>query len=278
MAERKILFVCPSGGVGMEKKKWLFKMYLIIVWTVIAPVLSLNVNIPSHGCYWNVSCQDKLGGECGMGHAITDRSNDCKGLCPEPKYSVCPPPYYTRFYCCIPETPEVTKDRCSKCDTKVDTGDEYICCTDCSDPHMYSDELKSGYCRSGAKLLVEPQPKEVFKWVAGPWKPCSSLCDGGIRYRNVECYAVFADTLVPDYPVYDHKCSLEEMPAREEPCNVRSCLQLRDGDSQGRKYGLTLGLLIFLGIVAISGVTFAGYIQFKRRNSMQYGQVYIIDI
>ncbi|EEF44727.1 conserved hypothetical protein [Ricinus communis] len=32
----------------MEKKKWLFKMYLIIVWTVIAPVLSLNVNIPSH--------------------------------------------------------------------------------------------------------------------------------------------------------------------------------------------------------------------------------------
>lgn len=53
-------------------------------------------------------------------------------------------------------------------------------------------------------------PSEIYKWVAGPWKACSSLCDGGIRYRDVDCYAVFEVTMVPDYPVYDHKCSKEE--------------------------------------------------------------------
>ncbi|KAJ9179089.1 hypothetical protein P3X46_010913 [Hevea brasiliensis] len=177
------------------------------------------------------------------------------------------------------ETPKVTKDWCTRCDYKVDDGDGYICCKDCSDPHIFSYDPRLGYCRSGAELLVELKPKEIYKWVAGSWKPCSSPCDGGIRYRDVECYAAFEDTLAPDYPVYDHKCSKEQMPVREEPCHLRSCLQLNDGDSHKRKHSRTptwmLGLLISLGLVA-SCVSVAGYIQYKRRTSMQYGQVYIM--
>lgn len=58
-------------------------------------------------------------------------------------------------------------------------------------------------------------PSEIYKWVAGRWKACSSLCDGGIRYRDVDCYAVFEVTMVPDYPVYDYKCSKEEKVGRK---------------------------------------------------------------
>ncbi|KAG8643591.1 ADAMTS-like protein 4 isoform X2 [Manihot esculenta] len=177
------------------------------------------------------------------------------------------------------ETPKVTKDWCTKCDYKVDDGDEYVCCKDCSDTYFFSNDQRLGYCKSGAELLVEPKPKEIYKWVAGPWKACSSLCDGGIRYRDVDCYAVFEVTMVPDYPVYDYKCSKEEKPVREEPCNLRSCLQLTDEDLHKRKHNRTstwmLGL-ISLGLVAIIGVGFACFIQYKRRTSMQYGQVYIM--
>lgn len=53
----------------------------------------------------------------------------------------------------------MTKDWCTKCDYKVDDGDEYVCCKDCSDPYFFSNDQRLGYCKSGAELLVEPKPK-----------------------------------------------------------------------------------------------------------------------
>ncbi|KAJ4830515.1 hypothetical protein Tsubulata_041126 [Turnera subulata] len=206
-------------------------------------------------------------------------------------YLACADVYLTRFplnsplpIASLAEIPEVTKDWCTKCSNKMDNGDQYTCCRDCSDPHIISDagKPKLGYCQTGAELFVEPKENDsarIFKWVPGPWKPCSSPCDGGIRSRDVECYAVFEDTLLPDYSVYDHLCSSMEMPAREEPCNLRSCLELHDAGSlagkQPRKPTWAVALLSFIGIMVIGGIGFAVYTLYKRRTS-QYGHVYVM--
>lgn len=56
------------------------------------------------------------------------------------------------------ESPKIT-DRCTKCKNKVDYGDEYICCTDCSDPYITDRNTKLGYCKTGAELAVQLKPK-----------------------------------------------------------------------------------------------------------------------
>ncbi|MQL88869.1 hypothetical protein Taro_021440 [Colocasia esculenta] len=102
-------------------------------------------------------------------------------------------------------------DRCTKCRNKVDFGDEYICCADCSEPSLMDKNSKLGYCKTGTELSVQLKPQENFKWVAGPWMKCSSPCDGGIRYRDVGCFGSIEDTSIRHYAVADSRCSGEEM-------------------------------------------------------------------
>ena len=52
---------------------------------------------------------------------------------------------------------------------------------------------------------------EIFKWVAGPWMKCSSPCDGGIRYRDVNCFGSMEDMSIKHYAVDDSRCSVEDM-------------------------------------------------------------------
>ncbi|KAL5698503.1 hypothetical protein ACHQM5_029535 [Ranunculus cassubicifolius] len=203
----------------------------------------------------------------------------CNGLCPEPENSPCLP-FYTHFHCCKLETSKAA-DTCAKCKNKADYGNEYICCSDCSDPYIIDENTKLGYCRTGAELSMQPKPREHFKWIAGPWMPCSSPCDGGIQYPDVECFGQIDDISIPHYPVDDTRCSGEEMPARQETCNLRSCevLSNKGSHASGENSGmsaLSLTLLVLVGVIAIGGLAFGGYTLYQKRSSTQQGFVYIM--
>ncbi|XP_042478395.1 uncharacterized protein LOC122059586 [Macadamia integrifolia] len=257
-------------------EKWRSKLILLLFFHLSS---TISLSIPSHGCYWTESCQNKWVGGCGKGHVIIDQSDDCNGICLGPKYPPCLP-FYTHFHCCKPESPKVT-DKCAKCKNKLDYGDEYICCTDCSYPYLSNKNTKLGYCKTGAELAVQLKPREVFKWVAGPWMHCSSPCDGGIRYRDVECFGLTEDASIPHYPVDDSRCSGEEMPTRQEPCNLSHCTEFGDSNSLGgeRSSGVSgwmVTFLVLLALAAVGGLGFAGYTLYKRRTSSQHGFVYIM--
>ncbi|KAK9130868.1 hypothetical protein Sjap_011355 [Stephania japonica] len=176
-------------------------------------------------------------------------------------------------------SPKVT-DKCTRCKNKLDYGDEYLCCTDCSDPSIIDTNAKLGYCKTGAELVSQIKPQGHFKWVAGPWMPCSSPCDGGVRYRDVECFGETEDRSIPRYPVDDSRCLGEEMPLRQEPCNLSSCSDVSNQDLvETDRGGMPVWLVVFLvlfGAVAIGGLGFAGYTMYKRRASSQHGFVYIM--
>ncbi|XP_020529563.1 uncharacterized protein LOC18444687 isoform X2 [Amborella trichopoda] len=183
-----------------------------LVFPLLLLLLSLttsSADLPSHGCYWTETCQSKWIGGCGSGRIVVDQSDDCHGLCSESKYPPCIP-FYTRFHCCKPESPKLT-DRCTKCKNKIDFGDEYICCTDCSYPHVIDKSTKLGYCKTRAELALQLKPHEVFTWITGPWMKCSSPCDGGLRYRDVGCFGKIEDRSIAHYPVDDNKCVDAEM-------------------------------------------------------------------
>lgn len=251
-------------------------LFLLLFFSLSRPITSFN--LPSHGCYWTESCQNKWIGGCGKGHVIIDQSVDCNGLCTESKYSPCLP-FYTHFRCCKPESPKVT-DRCKKCKNKVDYGDEYICCTDCSDPYLTDKNTKLGYCKTGAELGMQLKPREVFQWIARPWMKCSSPCDGGIRYRDVGCFGSIEGISIAPYPVDDIRCSGKEMPSSQEPCNLRSCEDLSYGSpntsKDNRMSGWLIMLVVLLGVGTVGGLGFAGYTFYKRRISTQSGFVYIM--
>lgn len=175
--------------------------------------------------------------------------------------------------------PKVT-NRCTICKNKLDFGDEFVCCSDCSEPYLIDKNSKLGYCNTGAELAVQLKPQEIFKWVAGPWMECSSPCDGGIRYRDVGCFGSTEDLSIKHYPVDGHKCLGEEMPARQEHCNMKSCVDFSNSyvkdNSQSRMSGWFVTFLVLLGLVAVGGLGFAGYTYYKRRTSAPSGFVYIM--
>ncbi|KAJ6815669.1 A disintegrin and metalloproteinase with thrombospondin motifs 7-like [Iris pallida] len=109
---------------------------------------------------------------------------------------------------------------------------------------------------------------------------CSSPCDGGVRYRDVGCYGNTEDASIKHYPADPSRCSGEEMPARQEPCNLKSCVDLSISDmDDSKKSGMSgwlVTLLVLLGIVAVGGLGFAGYVFYKRRTSAPTGFVYIM--
>ncbi|KAG6489935.1 hypothetical protein ZIOFF_051216 [Zingiber officinale] len=164
------------------------------------------------------------------------------------------------------ERPRVT-NKCSRCNNKLDFGDEYVCCTDCSDPYLMDKSSKFGFCKTGAELAIQLKPQEIFKWVAGPWMKCSSPCDGGIRYRDVGCYGGITDSSIKHYPVDDSRCPGQEMPARQEVCNLQSCIDLSASDSNEKSSGMLgwlVAFLVLVVLVAIGAVGFAGYVYYKR--------------
>eukprot|EP01018_Ginkgo_biloba_P022588 Gb_18485 [translate_table: standard] len=234
--------------------------------------------VSAQGCYWTGTCQSRWIGGCGSGLIAVDQSDDCHGLCPEPQYPSCLP-FYTHFQCCKEETPKAI-DACSKCENKIDLGDEYVCCTDCSDPSITNKDTKLGYCRTGAQLAIQFKPQEVFMWVAGPWMECSSPCDGGIRYRDVSCFAILEDSPVKNYAVDDSKCLFVEMPARQETCNMQSCTERTVDDSKHyKRRGMSawaLTLLILLSMATISGLAYGGYNLYNRQTSAEHGFVYVM--
>lgn len=50
-------------------------------------------------------------------------------------------------------------NKCVKCENKIDYGDEFICCTDCSDPYVTDKSTKLGYCKTGAEVGVQAKPR-----------------------------------------------------------------------------------------------------------------------
>ncbi|KAI3920328.1 hypothetical protein MKX01_000667 [Papaver californicum] len=261
------------------KLKLQLLLFLLLITSYLSSTFSLDFLPFSHGCFWTDSCQNKWFGGCGAGHVLIDHSDDCNGLCPEPGYDPCLP-FHTHFHCCKSESPKVT-DKCAQCKSKVDFGDEYVCCMDCSDPSITDKTTKVGYCKTGAELAVQQKPRETFKWVTGPWMPCSSPCDGGVRYRDMECYGQLEDMSVPHYPVDESRCSNEEMPPEQEACNLKSCEDMAESDSleSSKRSGMSgwlVMLLILVSISAIGGLGFAGYTLYKRRTSTQQGFVYIM--
>ncbi|KAJ0971257.1 hypothetical protein J5N97_019216 [Dioscorea zingiberensis] len=252
--------------------------FLLLVVLSVPFSTSSSIDLAAAGCYWTESCQSKWLGGCGAHHVITDQSDDCNGLCGEPSYAPCLP-FHTHFHCCKPEIPRST-DRCSSCNNKMDFGDEYICCTDCSDPYLIDKNSKLGYCKTGAELAMQLKPQEIFKWIAGPWMKCSSPCDGGFRYRDVGCFGSIEDMTIKHYAVDDSRCSAEEMPVRQEPCNLMSCGDFSNNDLDENKHnGMSkwlVSLLVLVGLVSIGALGFAGYTYYKRKTSSRNGFVYIM--
>ncbi|XP_010691222.2 uncharacterized protein LOC104904617 [Beta vulgaris subsp. vulgaris] len=178
-------------------------------------------------------------------------------------------------------SPIKVKDGCTKCENKVEDADKYVCCGDCTYPEMIYD-TSSGYCKSGAQLILQPKPKEVFKWVAGPWSTCSIPCGDGIRRRRVDCFAVIEDTASLDYPVYDDHCLNQEKLVVQEPCNLQSCVAdvISNNVKQKGRHSKTsmsiITVLIFLGIVAVVVLGIAGLVFHRRRTCNESGYVYIM--
>lgn len=48
---------------------------------------------------------------------------------------------------------------CSRCATKKEIGDEWYCCSDCSEPAVTDVKSKTGYCQTEAHLRVQPKPR-----------------------------------------------------------------------------------------------------------------------
>ncbi|XP_020106230.1 ADAMTS-like protein 2 isoform X1 [Ananas comosus] len=253
-------------------------MAALLIYYSLLPFFALasSLDLPSHGCYWT-ECQSKWFGGCSS-HFSADLSDNCNGLCGESDSPPCLP-FHTHFHCCIPETPKVT-NRCGRCNNKLDFGEEYICCTDCSEPYIMDKASKLGYCKSGAQLAMQLKPQETFKWVSGPWMKCSAPCDGGVRYRDVACFGSTAGTSVKQYPVDDARCSLKDMPPRQEACNLQRCVDFSISESTNyEKRGVSgwfIALIVLLGLVAVGGIAFAGYTYYKRRTSTSSGFVYIM--
>ncbi|KAL9232042.1 hypothetical protein vseg_007190 [Gypsophila vaccaria] len=263
--------------MSMKKVKWSLT-FLLSYFSLI--FVALSSDFPSQGCYWTEECLHKWQGDCGG--LVYNQSSNCHGRCQGPKYSPCPPDH-THFYCCVAGSPIKVKDGCTKCDSKMDDGDEYVCCSDCTYPEMVYGDTSSGYCKSGADLISQPKPKEVFKWVAGPWLSCSAPCGGGVRSRRVECFAVIEDTSSPDYPVYDDLCSDQEKLTSREPCNLQSCVtQVVNQSKENKRHGTTslsmswaTLIVLLLGVIVLG---FTGFIMYKRRTTSQHdnGYVYIM--
>jgi hypothetical protein len=95
---------------------------------------------------------------------------------------------------------------CAQCSNKVDVGDEWLCCSDCSAPQITDADAQVGYCQMDASLGSQLKPREVFRWNTGEWTPCSRHCGEGVRKRRVKCLRYVEHVLNLPAVVDDSEC------------------------------------------------------------------------
>ncbi|CAM6111216.1 unnamed protein product [Calypogeia fissa] len=247
-------------------------------------LLGLSVSASAEVCFWSGSCTNKWVSGCGAGRVKVDQSDDCHGLCPPPRYPPCPL-FATHYLCCNEETPIAT-DECARYPTRVEVGDHWMCCSDGSRAEVTKHDVKTGFCRSGAQLMIQRQEREVFKWVPREWSACSASCgEEGFRSRLIHCVGRLEHSAKQLYYVNETKCDSSSMPHHQEPCRAKSCsyehdLHYREKHYR-RKHKLHLWaklIIFFLTSIGTAGLSVGGYILYQRwkERNANHGCVYVM--
>lgn len=227
----------------------------------------------AEGCFWNSRCQNLWMGSCGNGHTAVETSNDCQGLCAPPQYGTCPP-FFTRFQCCKEDKAEESTF-CSRCATKKEIGDEWYCCSDCSEPAVTDAKSKTGYCQTDAHLRVQPKPRELFKWNARAWTSCRGGCKKASQTREVQCLRYMENAPHLASVVFDDKCSASTKPSTKEQCTPPSCMGI---DHHKHRGGLPIWATILITLtclVAVGALAFVGFVLYRRSYDFNHGFVYV---
>ncbi|KAG0555269.1 hypothetical protein KC19_12G157400 [Ceratodon purpureus] len=228
----------------------------------------------SAGCFWDTRCQNLWMGGCGDGFVPVETSSDCQGLCSSPQYGACPL-FFSRFQCCREDKARLSKT-CSRCPSRKDVGNEWVCCSDCSEPAITDGKSKTGYCQTDAYLTFQPKPREVFKWTAREWTTCTGRCKKASRSREVRCLLYVENALYSPTVVADDKCSASNKPPTKERCTPQSCM---DANHQ-KRHGLPIWAIVLISltcVAAVGGLAFAGFIIYRRRSDNgNHGFVYVM--
>lgn len=245
-----------------------------VTWVTILGFAVLLQQASAEGCFWNSRCQSLWMGGCGNGYVEAETSNDCQGLCASPQYGTCPP-FFTRFQCCREDKARLS-GKCHICPNRKDVGNEWICCSDCSEPAITDVKSKTGYCQTDAYLSFQPKPREIFKWHVREWTSCTGRCKKASQTREVRCLLYLENAPFAPTAVNDDKCSASKKPPTQERCTPPSCM----GASYQKRHGLPVWailLIILTCVAAAGGLAFAGLIIYRRRNdSSNHGFVYVM--
>jgi hypothetical protein len=55
--------------------------------------------------------------------------------------------------------------KCHICPNRKDVGNEWICCSDCSEPAITDVKSKTGYCQTDAYLSFQPKPRGESNYI-----------------------------------------------------------------------------------------------------------------
>ncbi|BBN14276.1 hypothetical protein MPTK1_6g10300 [Marchantia polymorpha subsp. ruderalis] len=208
------------------------------------------------------------------------------------------------------ETP-IPSDDCARCPNRVEVGNHWMCCSDCSEAKVTNHIAETGFCRSGAQLSIQPKSREVLRWITREWGVCSNSCGGGIRERSVRCVGSLEYSPQQLYYVNETKCDPLKMPPKQEYCNTRPChggdhshaISLhhkerrhkehhkehkeykehrvyKERHSPHKRKGLPLWAIMMISLVTVSaaaGLAFGAYVMYRRRTSNEnHGFVYVM--
>lgn len=227
----------------------------------------------AEACFWSSRCQNPWMGGCGKGYAPVETSNDCQGLCPMPEYGTCPP-FFTRFQCCREDKARESTS-CSRCSIQKEIGNEWFCCSDCSEPVVTDAKSKTGYCQTDAYLSVQPKPRELFKWNARGWTSCRGHCKKASRTREVQCLRYMEHAPHLTAVMTDDKCLVSTKPSSREQRTPPSCMGATHDKRQGLPVWATV-LIILTSAVAVGGLAFVGFLFYRRHYDSNHGFVYVM--
>lgn len=72
-----------------------------------------------------------------------------------------------------------------------------------------------------SRLLKHMVSPTLFRFILGPWSPCSATCGPGRQTREVKCQVLLSFTKAEvDLP--EEECG-KDRPQLERPCNQRTC-------------------------------------------------------
>ncbi|CAM6070432.1 unnamed protein product [Sphagnum tenellum] len=166
---------------------------------------------------------------------------------------------------------------CAQCSNKVDVGDEWLCCSDCSEPQITDADAQVGYCQMDASLGSQLKPREVFRWNTGEWTPCSRHCGEGVRKRRIKCLRYVEHVLNLPAVVDGSECLAATMPAREEGCNLTACQGIKPYHKKRHLPIWAIVLISLSTVAAAGGLAFASYLVYKRRTeNSNHGFVYVM--